>query len=368
MSNPHPPGEAHSAESTPAPAAGLRVARPTPTVTALAALAVVCVAALVLAWSAQQRVRALEQALVKRQIDSAALAAQAQLSSQQAQDTSRDAAAKVALLQARVAELASQRLQLDELIVSLSRSRGDALLADIESALRVAMLQAEITASVGPLVITLKQIDERLARLDDPALDPVRRAVALDLERVRGAGAVDVAALVGRLDEAARAIDDLPLLVAPQRSGGRGTAPRATASAPVGGAGRDEGGGDANAGSAWAVLGNQVWSEVRSLVRVTRIDQPEAMLLAPEQAYFLRENLKLRLLNARLALLSRQFDTARIDLRDAQQSLERYFDRNARRVSTTLELLRQTAARAQQVAVPRPEATLTALAAAAASR
>ena len=364
MSSPSPASEPHDVEGPAPPPAVRRVARST---LALAALALLCGAALALAWSAQQRVRGLEQALVKRQIDSTALATQAQLGSQQAQDTARDAAAKVALLQARVAELASQRLQLDELIVSLSRSRGDALLADIESALRVAMQQAEITASVGPLVITLKQIDERLLRLDDPALDPVRRAVALDLERMRGAGAVDVAALVARLDEAARAIDKLPLLVAPQP---RGAAPRAPASSPAAAAGdaRESGAGDASAGSAWTTLGKQVWSEVRGLVRVTRIDQPEAMLLAPEQAYFLRENLKLRLLNARLALLSRQFDTARIDLRDAQQSLERHFDRSARAVSTTLDLLRQTAARAQQVAVPRPEATLTALAAATASR
>ncbi len=341
----------------------------------LAVLAALCVAALVLAWSAQQRVRGLEQTLVKRQIDSAALAAQAQMSSQLAQDNARDAAAKVALLQARVAELSSQRLQLDELIASLSRSRGETLLADIESALRVAMQQAEITASASPLVITLKQIDERLARLDDPALDRVRRAVELDLERVRGASAVDVAALVGRLDEAVRAIDDLPLLVAPQqRPPARGTPARAAtpaaaampAAAPASGqpdARPAPPGDEAEAGvdSAWSVLGNRLWSEVRGLVRVTRIEQPEAMLLAPEQAFFLRENLKLRLLNARLALLGRQFDTARIDLRDAQQALEKYFDRDARRVGTTLELLRQTAARAQHVTMPRPEATLTAL-------
>ena len=56
------------------------------------------------------------------------------------------------------------------------------------------------------------------------------------------------------------------------------------------------------------------------------------MLIAPEQAFFLRENLKLRLLNARLALLSRQFDTAQSDLRDAQSALDRYFDRSSRRV------------------------------------
>jgi uroporphyrin-III C-methyltransferase len=103
-------------------------------------------------------------------------------------------------------------------------------------------------------------------------------------------------------------------------------------------------------------------------VRVTRIDTPEAMLVAPEQAFFLRENVKLRLLNARLALLSRQFDTAQSDLRDAQSAMERYFDRSARRVSVVTELLRQVTAQAKLVNVPRPDATLAAIAAASAGR
>jgi uroporphyrin-III C-methyltransferase len=103
-------------------------------------------------------------------------------------------------------------------------------------------------------------------------------------------------------------------------------------------------------------------------VRVTRIDQPEAMLVAPEQAWFLRENLKLRLLNARLALLSRQFDTAQSDLRDALSSLERYFDRGSRRVGSTIDLVRQISGQARLVNVPRPDATLAAIATASAGR
>jgi hypothetical protein len=99
----------------------------------------------------------------------------------------------------------------------------------------------------------------------------------------------------------------------------------------------------------------RVWQEVRSLVRVTRIDKPEAMLVAPEQAFFLRENLKLRLLNARLALLSRQFDTAQSDLRDAQSALDRYFDRSvAARGAGAANLVRQVASQARQVSVPGP--------------
>jgi uroporphyrin-III C-methyltransferase len=101
---------------------------------------------------------------------------------------------------------------------------------------------------------------------------------------------------------------------------------------------------------------------------VTRIDQPEAVLMAPEQAFFLRENLKLRLLNARLALLSRQFDTAQSDLRDAQAALDRYFDRSVRRVAAAGELVRQVNQQARLVTVPRPDATLAAIATASAGR
>jgi len=103
-------------------------------------------------------------------------------------------------------------------------------------------------------------------------------------------------------------------------------------------------------------------------LRVTRIDHPEAALLAPEQAFFLRENLKLRLLNARLALLSRQFDTAQADLRDTQDVLNHYFDARSRKVLAATDLLRQVAGQSRQVNVPRPDDTLAALAAAAAGR
>ena len=111
-----------------------------------------------------------------------------------------------------------------------------------------------------------------------------------------------------------------------------------------------------------------MWGEARSLVRVTSIEHPEAMLVSPEQAYFLRENLKLRLLNARLSLLSRQFDQAQADLQASQSTLDRYFDRGSRRVTTAQDLLRQVSAQSRQVAFPRPDETLAALAAAAGGR
>lgn len=343
---------------------------------AFAALLVLSVASVVLAYQAQQRVQTLEQELVRRQQDSQEQATEARALARQAQDLSRDAGAKVALVEARLAEVALQRGQLDELMQSLSRSRDENLIVDVEAGLRVAVQQAAITGSAEPLVAALKSAEERLQRVNQPRLEGVRRAIARDLERVQAVGVADVSALVIKLDEAVRLVDELPLVA---------SARVPSNAAPVGGPapGRarvrprvasEPGAADAvEAGDpAWVDwirhAAGAAWAEVRSLVRVTRIEQPEAMLIAPEQGFFLRENLKLRLLNARLALLSRQFDTVQSDLRVAQRSLERYFDTGSRRTAHVLELVRQVAGQAHQSVIPRPDDSLAALMAAAAGR
>ena len=340
-------------------------------------LAALCAAAMVYAWNTQQRVKGLEQQLVKRQDDSSAQATEAQMLAKQAQETSRDAAAKLALLEARVAEATLQRSQLEELIQSLSRSRDENVLADVESSIRVALQQTAITGSAEPLVIALKQAEERLARQNQPRLEGVRRAIVQDLDRVRAAAAVDISTLAIRLDEAVRLVDELPLLSLPERRAAPRQGARAVAAAaPAASSPAAEPVLPAEPAASWlsfvrtnsVALSTRVWDEVRGLIRVTPIDQPEAMLIAPEQAFFLRENLKLRLLNARLALLSRQFDTAQSDLRDAQSALERYFDRSSRRVLNATDLVRQVSVQARQVSVPRPDATLAAMAAVAGGR
>jgi len=165
-------------------------------------------------------------------------------------------------------------------------------------------------------------------------------------------------------------VDDLPLLEAPPPLRGEvARRPARAASAASAASSVDQGMHWLDqAHDATLRFFGQAWDEVRSLVRVTRIDHPDAVLMAPDQAFFLRENLKLRLLNARLALLSRQFETARSDVQLALNSLDRYFDRGSRRTALAAELVRQVGAQARQGGVPRPDDTLAALAAAEAGR
>ena len=309
----------------------------------------------------------LERELVGRQADSQAQATEARVLARTAQEVAREAAAQTSLLEARVAENAMQRSQIEELLQSVSRSRDETVVADVEAAVRVALQQSALTGSAEPLVATLKQADERLARYNQPRLERVRRAVNRDLDRVRALGAADTASLSARLDEAARLVDELPLLAVAEPRSKVAVAPRA-ASAPTAATTAADADWRGRVTQWWQQVSAQVATELRALVRVTQIDHPEAMLVTPEQQFFLRENLKLRLLNARLALLSRQFETAQSDIRDAQAALSRYFDRNSKRVAGVTELLRQVSAQARQTSVPRPDETLAALATAAAGR
>jgi uroporphyrin-3 C-methyltransferase len=368
-----------SATSTPPSAAEPRPAR-APWI-GVAVVGVLAVASAVLAWKADQRVATLEQELVRRQQDSSTQSAEARLLAKQAQQGMTDATAKVALLEARGAEVAVQRGQLEDLIQSLSRSRDENVLGDVEQAVRVALQQTAITGSAEPLVATLKQADERLARYNQPRLDGVRRAIARDLDRVKSTNVTDISSLGIKLDEAVRMVDELPLIAAIEARG-RDPAARvpsaraAAATQATASAAASASSASAASGGFWPTRVNEavndiaarVWGEARSLIRVTRVDNPEAMLIAPEQAYFLKENLKLRLLNARLALLSRQFETAQSDLQVAQNSLDRFFDRANKRTALAIDLVKQVAAQARHVGVPRPDDTLAALTTAAAGR
>ncbi|MBH9553427.1 uroporphyrinogen-III C-methyltransferase [Inhella gelatinilytica] len=320
------------------------------------------VGAVALAWQSQSRLHDLEQELVRRQATAQTVAAEARQSAQQTQEQVRDLAAKLALAEARLAEVSIQRSQLEELLSQLSRSRDENIVGDLEASLRLAGQQAQFFGSVEPLVNALRQADDRLQRHKQPRLEGVRRAVLRDLDRIKALGAVDSTTLALRLDEVARLVDEVPLLVESQRVQ-KNVSP-AVVAAPATGQGLTW-----QTAQTWVhQRAREVWSEFKGLVRVTRIEAPEAMLLAPDQVQFLRDNLKLRLLNARLALMSRQYDSVQSDIRSVLQALERHADARQRRAQVALEVLRQVQQQAKPIQWPRPEDSLAALAAVAGVR
>ncbi|MDO9359855.1 MAG: uroporphyrinogen-III C-methyltransferase [Polaromonas sp.] len=324
----------------------------------------------VLLW---QKLGGIQEELARRSTDATAQSIEARTLARQAQDGTRELTARLAVLETRLSEVSLQRSQLEELMQSLSRSRDENLVVDMESALRLAQQQAQLTGSAEPMLAALRSADQRLSRAAQPRLNPLQRAIARDVERIRATTVTDVPGLLLKLDELTRIVDDLPLANAMPAGTSRQTAApapqrAASAAAPVpvlSGATLF----DRLALQAWWQRGWQaVRDEARGLLRVSRIDQPDAALMAPEQAFFLRENLKLKLLNARLGLLSRQTASARTDLTAASAMLARYFDPASRKTQAAGQLVQQVQGQMKSSELPRLDETLAALATAAAGR
>ena len=330
---------------------------------AVGIVAVVALAASGLLW---QKLSTIQETLARQSQDASAQAIEARTIARQAQEQVTEASARLTVQETRVSEVALQRSQLEDLMQSLSRSRDENLVVDIESGLRLAQQQAQLTGSLEPLIAALKSAQQRIERAAQPRLAPVQRAISRDLERIASASVADTAGLLGRLDDLVRQVDDLPLqndvaqAAATRRMNARATAP-AQASGP---APEDQAWWQAVLQRSWEV----VRDEARGLVRVSRIDQPDAILVSPDQAFFLRENLKLKLLNARLGVLARQTDAARNDLAGASAALNKYFDPASRRTQSAATVLQQAQAHIKTAEMPRLDETLSALATAAAGR
>ena len=249
------------------------------------------------------------------------------------QENLREAQAKIALLENRLAESQTQQAALEALYRELAPSRDEWALTEIEQVLVLASQQLQFAGNVPSALAALQLADSKLQRLDRPQFLPLRRALARDMDRLKAVPFVDIAGVSLRLDQAIAAVDTLPLALEE-----RLPAPP-PAVAPT-----EE--------SAWRRFLREVWQDVRQLVRVENLDRPEAPLLAPQQQYFLRENLKLRLLAARLALLLRDQAGFRADLTVADAWLRKYFDTRAQPVQTVQLLLKQVQATDMAVEIP----------------
>jgi uroporphyrin-3 C-methyltransferase len=202
----------------------------------------------------------------------------------------------------------------------------------------------------------LKSAQKRVQRSAQPRLAPVLRALEKDLDRLTTAQVFDLPGLLIQLDEGVALVDGLVL--ANEAFGGVKNR-QVLASSPKS---------DAQALSWWTAGLNAMGDQLKGLIRVSRIDSPDAALLSPEQGFFLRENLKLKLLNARMGLLARQKDSARADLGSAAILVRRYADANARKTLQLLQLLEQASVQMRAGEMPGLEGSLTALATAAAGR
>ena len=301
----------------------------------LAALALAATA--IAAWIAidtRLGVRNIEATAGGRLSELGADAQQLRPSLTQVQAALKEAQMRVGELEARVADTHEQRVALEEMYRELSRSADDRVLSEVEQMIVLASQQLQLAGNVRGALAALQAADQRLARAEKLAAAPLRRAIGQDMEKLRAVPQLDTAGMALRIDQVIAQADTLPLIIAETLPTARVARARPA---------EEQG---------FTRVARDFWEEMKGLVRIRDLETQDAALLTPAQGYFLRENLKLRLLAARMSLLARDEAAFREDLKAAQSWIGRWFDNKAKPTATALATLKQVADTPVNIAVP----------------
>ncbi|SAL20413.1 bifunctional uroporphyrinogen-III synthetase/uroporphyrin-III C-methyltransferase [Caballeronia arvi] len=259
-------------------------------------------------------------------------------------------------LQGKLADAEAHSQALQQQYQDLASNRDDWTVAEVEQILSSASQQLQLTGNVQLALFALQSADERLASTTGPQVVAIRKAIAADIDKLKSAPTTDLTGLAIKLDTAIDQIGQLPL------SGEAPIAPaRAQAAEPANSASIAAATGEPRWKVLWRQITSGIGQQLSSLVSVRRIDSADAMLTSPDQGYFVRENVKLRLLSARLSLLSRSEPTLKSDLHAADAALARYFDASSKKVQAVRDLVKQVDSASLAVAVPNLNASLAAV-------
>jgi uncharacterized protein HemX len=267
----------------------------------------------------------------------------------------RDAQNRVALLEGKLGEFQNQRVAIEEMARDLARAPEDWLLAEIEQTLNIASRELTLAGNIRAAILALQTAEQRLSRAEKLQAAPLRRAITQDLERLKAIPAVDTQGIVLKLDNISALASSLPLAVPTSMKDLDGLRPSGLA--------------DARADLPWW---RQIWRdfahEMSDLIRIREIEPNEAALITPQQAFFVRENLKLRLLSARTSLLARDEVNFKEDLKTARELISKYFDQKAKVNQNAVASLKQLADNSVSIAAPDIVQSLNAVRAARAAR
>jgi uroporphyrin-III C-methyltransferase len=302
-------------------------------------------------WETRDAARDVQQNVGTKLGEQAALLKDTSVRTEQINRDLKESQTRVAQLEGKLAEFQGQRVALEEMYRELARAPDDWLLAEIEQTLNIASREITLAGNVRAAIIALQAADQRLSRADKLQVVQLRRAITQDLERLKAIPIVDTQGTSLKLDSLMSLVNTLPLSI-PDMVGANEKEKRGT----------DE------SGNPVSRLGRELWTEVRQLVQIRRLDNGDPALLSPQQSYFLRENLKLRLLSARTALIARDEVNYKEDLKLARELLTKYFDPKAKVNTNALATLKQLADNPVSIAAPDITASLNAVRAARAAR
>lgn len=194
-------------------------------------------------------------------------------------------------------------------------------LAEVEYLLTIANDRIALEQDANTAKAILETADAKLEGLGDPALLPVRQKLSQELTALAAVPKTDITGMALALGSLAESLRDWPLVDK--------TAPGVLGK-PLEPKGR---------ALTWQEIPQAVWEDLKGLIKVRRHEQPVEPLLPPEQAWFLRENLRLKLEQARLALLRQDQALFQQILSEAMAWLKLFFDGESAAVSNAMQTL-----------------------------
>ncbi|WP_168792947.1 fused uroporphyrinogen-III synthase HemD/membrane protein HemX [Paraburkholderia aromaticivorans] len=307
-------------------------------------------------YALNRKVERAEQQIVQRQQANDTQTNELRIKTEQALATVHQSDSQVAQLEGKLADAQTSQQALQQQYADLARNRDDWTLAEVGQMLSAASQQLQLTGNTQLALFALQSADTRLAASDSPQAVAVRKAIAQDIDKLKAAPSTDLTGMAIKLDNAIDLVDNLPLSgeapiahATPQAATWADTAKVAAAT------------GEPRWKVWWREVTTGIGQQLTSLVQVRRIDNADAMLVTPDEGYFVRENLKLRLLSARLALLSRNETTLKSDLQAAENALTRYFDNSSKKTQTVTDLVKQVEAGSAAVELPNLNTSLQAV-------
>lgn len=208
--------------------------------------------------------------------------------------------------------------------------------AELSYLVKLANHRAALVQDASGAKTALTLADDRARALGEPGLFPLRSLLADEIQSLAAVAEVDIVGLSAKLQSAIKRVDNLQILIAPEVAE---SAPEASATD----AAPEEG--------KWEKAAGEAWQALRSLVVIRHQTEGEKAVLAPEQRYFLYQNLRLKLDSAKLALLRGEQAIYTDSLQSANQWTQDYFA-GAERDAMVQAL---TDLQAQKIAVALPD-------------
>lgn len=237
-------------------------------------------------------------------------------------------------------QLDSMGAALTDLRRRSERGRDAWIKAEAATLLLAANDQVELNADPALASKALAAADERLKLLSDPSLIPVRQLIAKEEAALRAVPQADITGMAVTLTSLMDSAGKFPLKrVAPEKY-----TPAAAALLAAGKQARP---------TLWQRFKAGLDRLGRDIFTVHHRNQPLEPLLAPEQDYFLRQNLELRLAAARAALLQRDSAAFQSSAQLARTWLETYFNPQDASVKSAIQALAQM--QGQQLNPPLPD-------------